>query len=502
MEQSNQTFSDYIEIILRRKWLILAPMVVGTAIAFYVGSILPSYYRSSTLIMVEQQQVPQAYVMPTDMTPVEDRLNTIKHQILSRTKLEQIIDEYNLYSKKSGGEGVLAGITAVIPGLGPAGAENKRSMQSLVGRMREDIEVNFLVSGRRRGGGEAFTISYSGKDPMTTMHVTNRLASLFIEENLKIREEYAEGTTEFLSSELAKAKTDLEKQEKALRDFKENNMGSLPEQLDANLRTLDRLQLELQNVVNSIQNAGDRKVMMEERLGMRPTADGSPALGPMEQELEDLRAELSRLLSVYKESYPDVIITKKRISELEQAVAAKMQRTAEEGEQDEAASAVKNPKVYANLVSVKSEIRALKKREADIRRQIRVYEKRVEDTPENEQRLADLRRDYDISLQNYKELLGKKLSSRLAENLEKRQKGERFKIIDPANLPESPYKPDRKQIALFGAAGGAGAGLGFVFLLEFLNPVYRKPEEVEESLLLPVLTVVPKFASKKPRLNS
>ncbi|MEK7678895.1 MAG: Wzz/FepE/Etk N-terminal domain-containing protein, partial [Deltaproteobacteria bacterium] len=264
----HKNISGYIEVFLRRKWAFISLAVAGAAIGGVIAYTLPAYYMSSTLIIIEEQQVPAAYVTPTDVTTVAQRINVIKQHILSRTKLEEIIKNFNLYTGSKAGS-LPWPLSRIIPWGNDALAKDEA-----IDRMRKDIEFKVIGGDPSYSGGSqsqrrdaAFTISYIGRDPNTAMQVTNMLASLLIEENLQIREQYAEGTSEFLVSELEKSKKELSEQEAAIRRFKEARMGGLPEQLDANLRTLDRLQLELQSVSGTLKNAEDRKSLLEEQLG-------------------------------------------------------------------------------------------------------------------------------------------------------------------------------------------------------------------------------------------
>ena len=476
---------ELAEIVYLRKWVLIAPVILCTLAGLVISRSLPVRYRSTTLILVEQQQVPEQYVMPTDKTPFVERLNTIKQQILSRSRLEQIVEDFNLYKGTDGG-GLLGSMSGRL-GLGKTEAAGR---EDLIEMLRKDIEIK--VMGDSKKGGDAFSINYTGKDPYVTMQVTNTLASFFIDENLKAREQYAEGTSEFLSNELDRAKQDLEVQERALRRFKESRMGSLPEQLEANLRTLDRLQMELQSLNIAMRAAEERKIVQEEAAG---AAVNSPSAGgrqvSLEAELERLNNELAFLRSTYKESYPDIIIVKNRIQDIESRIEARESPSDKDG-----ADAKKPARTYGGG-EYKAQIAALSEREAGVRRQIKEYEKRVEDSPANEQRMSDLHRDYDISFKNYQTLLEKKLNARLAENMEKRQKGERFKVIDPANLPERPYKNDKMKVAFGGLAAGVGAGLGLIFMMEYLNPAFRKPEELEAVLPYQVLASIPVFQKKQ-----
>jgi polysaccharide chain length determinant protein (PEP-CTERM system associated) len=489
MHETLSDIKNYWEAVRRRKWLVILPAVLCTVASLFIAVRLPSYYRSTTVILVEQQQIPEAYVTPTDRTPFGQRLQTIRQQILSKPRLDKIINDLHLY--QGGGNGVSSMIKKAL-GMKTASATSR---EAILEGMTRDIEVN-VIGGQR---GDAFSISYTGTDPYTVMQVTSTLTSLFIEENLKVREQYAEGTSEFLANELEGAKKELEAQERAVRTFKEKFMGGLPQQLETNLRTLDRLQMDMQNVRTDIKNAEDRKILLESQLNQissGTTEAPGVVVDPLAAELARLQRDLSTLLATYKENYPDVITTRRRINEVKQLISRPREAASEKTQDGPAVPPpdVLNPTAYNNLVTVRSQLATLRHREAEITKQIRFFEKRVEDTPATEQKFADLRRDYDISLRNYQTLLEKKLHAKLSENLEKRQKGERFTVIDPANLPERPFKPNRPAVALLGPLGGLGVGVGIVFLIEFLNPAFRKPEDFEGVLQIKVLSTIPEFS--------
>jgi polysaccharide chain length determinant protein (PEP-CTERM system associated) len=505
MDQKNLMLQDYIEIFWRRKWWFVLPVVVGTAIAIVYSYSLPPLYRSSTLILVQPQQVPESYVRPTVTSSIENRLNTISQQILSRTNLQKIIKEFGLYKQErvatSGLEKIAARIGAKVKELlMPLGLYHQEESASwnpmdLVDRMRKAIEINVL-GGRRKS---AFTVAYSGSDPRTVMEVTNALASLFIEENLKVRERQAEGTSEFLAAELAAAEKELRTIEGRLKEFKEQHRGALPEQLEANLRTLDRLQLELQTTNETLRNLEERRVLYEQQLSRAedesvPDAASQPKPDPREMELAGLKRELARLQAQFNDNYPDIIILKKRINEIESQRAAKGSAEESSGESSGQTSKPESPRLsqlQMQLRAVNSDIQSLKKRQKRISFLIKDYERRIEETYDNQLKIFDLERDYGISKRNYERLLEKKLNAKMSENLEKRQKGEQFKVLDPANLPIRPYKPDRPKIILLGSFLGGSIGFGLILLLEYLNQYFRKPEDFQGNVNVPVLVTIP-----------
>lgn len=481
-----QDFYRYFDII-KRSWRLIAIMTVAFAVVSgLVVYHMPLYYRSTTLILVEKQQIPEAYVTPTDTTPFSQRLNTIRQQILSRQKLEKIISDFNLYSDLR-----LVHPLYAIMGTFGIKTDKKPMKEEVLNWMTEDISISVIGS---KQSDDAFSITYTGTDPQVTMQVTNTLASLFIEENLKAREQYAEGTSDFLNNELESAKKELETQERALRSYKEKYMGGLPQQLDANLRTLDRLQTDFQSVNSEIKSAEDRLLVLSTQLSQSDSTSATPGTNPLVEELRRRQGELATLLSTYRENYPDVIATKKRINELKALLENSKQNTGSvEAKLLELKPEDRNPELYNAITALKAQITTLNHRKDSIRKQINVFEKYVEQTPANEQRMADLNRDYSISLRNYQALLEKKLSARLAENLEKRQKGERFNVIDPANLPEAPYKPNKMLIVAGSTAAGLGCGFLIALLLDFMHPTFRKPEELLEVQDSPILAIIPLF---------
>lgn len=503
----------YIDIIWRRKIWILISLITGIVVSISLLFYLPKIYRSTTLILVEAQKVPEEYVRSAVSGSVEGRLSTIQQQILSRSFLQKIIDRFGLYQ---------------IAGEAPTA-----TVEENIDRMRKNIEVKTVGSRNV----DAFSISFNGKDPTTVMKVTSELASLFIEENLKIREQLVEGTTEFLDSELKNLKNTLEIQENKVGEFKRNSMGELPEQLEPNLRALDRFQSDLISTQLEKKSVQDRKASLEKALEVTKQnmdeiiqffaeenefpqelssgfSSGVSASSPLQLKLNQKKKQLADLVAEYRENYPDVIMLKHEIQALEDQLGAEekehqapvrdekipVRPAGKKSVNKPAINFDREPTAIVDLQkqvqTAKADLTRLKDRERELRDQIRIYERRVENIPSREQELVTLLRDYENTRKNYQVLLDKKLNAKISENLEKRQKGEQFRILDPANLPEKPIKPNPLMILLAGVGMGLAGGLGLVFIREQLDNSVRTPEELQKATSIPVLGSIPDFNDK------
>ena len=430
---------------------------------------------------------------------------------LSRTNLERIIRQFHLDREQAPAaqnglqerfkEQVKQWLAAMaFTMLKPAAPQPQGGIsEQLLEYLRQSIEVRLV--GRR--GNDAFTVSYSGKEPFTVMRVTNTLASLFIEENLRVRERMAEDTTEFLDEQLVTAERELRRQESLLREFKEQRMGALPGQLDTNLRTLDRLQTELQSIEEALVNAEQNKalyekLLLENSLGANVSTTLGTRPDPREARLESLREQLTQLRAQFKETYPDIALLKGQISELEAKSAA--DNPAQETPEPPVNTSAERMRAHLQeqLHTVQTEITALRARQSRVKVAIRDHEKRVDDTFGNEQKLADLHPRLRNLQEKLRKSVGKEAQRATFGQSRKSQKGEQFRIIDPANLPTEPYKPDRENSVLLGSVMSGGVGVGIVFLLEFLCPSgFRKPQDVQSTFAVPVLAVIP----RNPRLR-
>ncbi len=470
------TPQDYIEIAKRRKWWIIIPFVLVTVGSYFVYQRLPKMYKATTLILVQPQKIPTSYVKPTVTQSVSDRLATISQQILSRTSLEQVISELHLIENPS----------------------DPLLMSKEVASMRSAIVIDVHRRGRRKEQTSAFEISFEDQSPVNAARIVNKISSLFIRKNTEAREEQARGTSQFLEKELRDIEKSLKAKEEAIRAFKEKNMGELPTQLDANLRILERFQQEVQTNNQSIIAAQQRKANLEIqidqlRTGMirRPNDQAVVIEDPLFAQLDNQVKHLQELQTQYTDKHPDVIAAKANIEKLKTQVRERETKIMEKPNET---IPLPNPilnRLNVDLLEVIAQIDQLRRENENLRSQIGVYQRRVENAPKREEEMSTLLRDYGLLQENYQSLLDKKIQAQMAENLERKQKGEQFKVLDPATPPMYPFKPDRNKF--FGLALLLGLGLGgcLAFLRENMDRSLHKPDEVEQYLGFPVIATLP-----------
>ena len=512
---------DYIDIGRRRKWYTIFPLVLAILVSFAVCKYLPKVYKATTVILVQPQRVPEAYVRPAISVPVTDRLNTISQEILSRTSLEKVIREVGLYQE-------------MIP---------KYPMETIVEGMRKMIDVK--VQGRS-GTNTTFSVSFEGENPQKVMRVTSTLTSLFIEENLKNREIQAESTSNFIIKELGMIEEQLKKKEEALRHFRERNMGQLPQQLEANLRIFEGLQQQLKRASDGIKMAEDRGLSLQNQINQLEKKE-SPSIPmrirretvPVSEEIRNqetpeepivtqwrlLKRDLDDARSKYTENHPDVIKLKRKIASLDPKVKEIVEKKKENQEKQKAVAEERHRNLRARQESLNTEqppivisdpaterLRAqymeqyeatlletkrLQEEERHLQVQIRIYQRRVEDTPKREQELVLLTRDYDLLRNSYQSMLEKKMQAQMGENLERKQQGEQFKILDPARLPEKPIRPDRDKLLLMGTLIGLISGIGLAWFRETMDQTFHSESELEAYLGLPVIAAIPNLNGEK-----
>lgn len=471
------SFETLLHVLRRRKWLIAIPAIVIAAGGTWWVRQLPNTYRSETVILVVPQRVPESYVRSTVTARIEDRLQTISQQIMSRTRLEQIVQDFNLY---------------------PRERADRQLMEDIVERMRsKDIGIDIVK-------GDAFRVSYTASDPRTAMRVTERLASLFIDESLRDREVLAEGTNQFMATQLDEARRQLVLNEKLLQDYQALHSGELPSQMAANLQGLQGAEMALQTLGESLNRDRERRLMLERSVAdlieAPEAAEGAAAPTAMAQSLADeLRLAEQALLAVelkLKPEHPDVRRQRRSVEELKKRVEAQ--------QLDGTLTAKPRAPVTIDaarrkrLIDAKAELDNLDRQlaakisdESRLRGTMAMYQARIEAAPAREAELAAITRDYETLQQSYRSLLQKKEESQISANLEKRQIGEQFKILDPARMPEKPASPDRPRLYLIAIVAALGLGVAAAATAEYFDRSLRSEADVRSALNLMVLATVP-----------
>jgi polysaccharide chain length determinant protein (PEP-CTERM system associated) len=473
------SFDTVLQVASRRKWLILIPAVMIALIASAVIYYLPNVYRSEMLILVVPQRVPESYVRSTVTARIEDRLQAISQQILSRTKLEQIITDFNLYSdERADGE----------------------LMEDIVEQMRMyDVGIGVVK-------GDAFRLSFQADDPRVAMRVTERLGSLFIDESYRDREVLAQSTSEFLGTQLDEARRQLVLNENKLQEYQRTFNGELPSQLSANLQGLHNTEIALQQLGEALNRDRERRITFERTVAdVLEAPDAMPvpaktAKPDMSQTLQDeLRIAEQALIAVelkLKPDHPDVRRQRRAVEELEKRVEAQKldgvltSRPSSTTVMDYA-KRKRLTDAKAELDNLDREIDSKVAEESRLRSVLGMYQARIEATPLREAELSALMRDYETLQQTYRSLLQKKEDSEISANLEKRQIGEQFKILDPARMPEKPVSPDRPRLYLIAILAAIAIGIGLAATAEYFDRTLRTEADVRAALNLMVLATVP-----------
>jgi polysaccharide chain length determinant protein (PEP-CTERM system associated) len=485
----SRTLQDYLQIARRRKWWLVLPLFLAWALVMVAAWFIPPQYRSETVIIVEQQRIPEQYVVPNVAIDLQQRLQSMTQQILSRTRLLGIIDGFHLYKKD----------------------QKTSDADPLVERMRKDIKIDLVQAPGRPWELSAFKISYSAGSPQLAQQVTQKLSSLFIEENLRNRQQLSEDTTKFLENQLEDARKNLAAQEERLRDFKTRYLGELPEQLQTNIQILSGLQARLQAATEALDQANQQKLYLESLLNQYKTLRTQLAVGrsdsalspvSLDDQLEKLKTQLADLSSRDTPKHPDIVRLKKQIADAENL---KQQMDSElKSAKSDGTDSVGRPRNLSDLQAmspmlqidgqIKSNQLEIANRKQEIRRleaQIDAYQAHLDLTPVREQQLAAITRDHEQSRTNYESLLNKKMQSEMATNLEKRQEGEQFRIIDPPNFPQKPYSPNRLKFSLLGLIAGIVLSLGLTTLIEMTDERVNSEEDLLSVTPLPMLTAIP-----------
>jgi polysaccharide chain length determinant protein (PEP-CTERM system associated) len=474
---------DYLRAAWARRWVILIPAVLIAAGTAIVASQLPNRYRSTTTILIVPPRVPADYVRPAVNTSTQDRLQMIGQQIMSRTRLEKIMQEFNLYERE----------------------RKTMLMEDVIERMRTDIHIDVGRGGQNDS--RAFELSFDSTSARTAMLVTEKLANLYIQESLTDRESLATSTNQFLETQLADARAQLIEHEKKLEVFRQKNDGQLPEQVESNLQMMRTLQTQLQGVLDATNRDHDRLLNLQRQIADAEAQQNAvaPSTAPTGNtavdQLTAARAALRQLQTRLKPEHPDIQRLQRQIADLEKKAEADAPLSADAAPITPAERAARSRvnDMKAEAEQLQRRLDAARNDEARLRTALASYKDRIERAPALESELTELMRDYSTLQDSYTSLLKKSQESKVAANLETREIGEQFRTLDAPRLPEKPISPNRVRIDAIGIAGGLALGFALALLLEYKDTTLKTDTDVVVSLALPVLAVVPAMITAPER---
>jgi len=475
---------EYVEIFSRRKWLILFSIVlVMLAAALYCVAV-PDQYKSTTSILVIPPRVSTNYVSPLTNYRMQDRIPAIEQQVLSRTRLAAVMDEIGLYREE----------------------RKTAPLEVLVDKMRNKIQIK-LINEK-----DAFELSFEHENPKMAMLTASKLASFFIEENIRVKEQQAVSTSEFLESQLKETKSKLEVQEEKVKRYKLHYMGELPQEMQTNLNAMTRMQDQLRTNADTLARLEDRKLFMESKASdlekeinsiEGESSDPGDAARPLLSQIAARQSKIRELTLKYTSRYPTVIQLQREVEELKKKVeiirksgpspATGMEDLAPREAEMRTAGREREElgRLKDQIANLKLEISSLKKENEETRRSIDRVQSRVSRLPQREQEMISLTRDYNNLKEAYDELLKKKLEARVSQNLEAGQQGETFQVLDPPNLPTEPSRPNRLRIIGLGFLAAIALGFGGAVGRELLDPTLHGPKDFKYFSELPILASLP-----------
>lgn len=455
----------------RRKWLgvLLFIVPLTAAVALIMG--LPDLYESTALVLIDRQQVPEAFVRSTVTSELEIRLHTISQEILSRSRLESLIARMGLYPE----------------------LKDRGTVDEAVNRLRRDtrLELKGADTTGGRGATTSFTLSYRGAEPQTVAVVTNTLASFYIEENLKARERQATGTAEFLRVQLVEAKRRLDEQEVRNSEMQRRYMGELPQQMQGNVTALESVNAQLRMNNDSLVRLVERRDQLATQLELAKVEAGTEETDEMR--LVRLRRELVTLRIRYTDLWPDIIRIKDEIARLEKQVAEPKPK----GEPKKLVPLTPQAlRIHEQLQQAETDLKLARADEQRLKRSIEQYQARLDNAPKREQEYLQATRDYQSTRELYATLTKRFEEAQLAESMEQRQKGEQFRILDSAVPAGAPTAPRRSRLLIISFALSVALGAGAMVLAEVLDTSFHSAADLRAYTTVPLLVNIPRIITE------
>jgi len=469
---------QYLTLLLRRRWLLLITTVLGGAAGFVLSRVIPPQYTSHTMVLVEEPVVTDNYVKPVVNEDLNQRLASMQGQILSRTRLQDLVEQFHPFKKDSG----------------------RVPMEVMIEELRRSIKVGPLnpMPGTSSHELPGFTVDVTLGDARLAQQICEQISSMFRNQNIHQRQKQAEDTTEFLAKQLEEAKVKLNEQDAKVAAFKSRHMGALPEDEKTNLTLLAGMTPQLEAVTQSLNQARQEKTFLESMLNqqlaeLKSASDGLSSKS-LEQQLKDMQGQLAVLQRSYTDKHPRVIQLKSAIAQLEKQIEAgppKDQTVA--GELKPTIPVTETPQIQqlrAQLHQQDLIITQKAKQQEDLQREIRVLQNRIESSPAIQQEFQALTRDYQTALNFYNDLLKRRNESQMATALENDQQAEKFRVIDPPSLPEQPSFPNRRLFTLGGVCVGLAMAVGIVHFSAMRDRSLHTRRDVEAYLGVPALALI------------
>ncbi len=499
---------DYLTIVRRRRWMIVIPALLGAVAGYILSFHLPKRYTSHTVILVQQPTVPDSYVKPVVSEDLNQRLASMREQILSRTRLQQLVERFGLF-KTDSGWGPLKAVSRLVH----KGDVEHVPMEDLVKELHKLIIVTPLnpMAGTRSAELPGFNVDVTLGEARLAQQVCQEITSMFMEQNLRLRQQQVEETTQFLGKQLDDAKAKLDEQDAKLAAFQSRYIGELPEDENTNLTLLAGMTPQLEATTQALNQARQDKAFTESLLGQQLAAwqasKGGQNSQTVEQQLRNLQDQLISKQGHYTERHPDVVKLKNEIASLQKEVANSSTTVdVQPNEQQVPVAANEPPEIRqyrARLHQIELTIVQKKHEQEEFQRQIKILQARIQSSPIIQQQFKGLTRDHQTALDFYNDLLKKRNESQMATELERRQEGQQFRVLDPPSLPERPSFPKPTLFGLGGLAAGLILGLAMVQFSESYDKSMRTKQDVELYLGGPTLALISSMdaAQKKKRMG-
>lgn len=487
--QRQMSGEQYLELMLRRKWLILMTTVLGSAVGLLLAVVIPPQYTSHTMVLVEEPVVPDSYVKPVVSQDLSQRLASMQGQILSRTRLQGLIEQFNPYKKDM----------------------DKVPMEGMIERLKKSIKVAPLnpMPGTESHELPGFTVDVTLGDPQLAQQICNEISSMFRNQNIHQRQKQAEDTTEFLAKQLEDAKGKLDEQDAKLAAFQGRHIGALPEDEKTNLTLLSGMTPQLEAATQGLNQARQEKTFLESMLSqqvaeLKATADGESSKS-FEQQLIEMQNQLAVLQRTYTDKYPKVIALKNSIAQLRKQIEAMPSKDQSEArEQKSAIPIIETPEIQRLRAQIHQQdliISQRAKQQEDLQREIRVIQGRIESSPAIQQEFKALTLGHQTALDFYNDLLKRRNESQMATTLENQEQAEKFRVLDPPSMPERPSFPNRQLFTLGGLCAGLVLGIGIVHLSEVRDKSIRTRQDVETYLGVQTLAIISHTGSARKVRN-